>query len=623
MIIYYIRARVYVRKTAFFFIVLSILLSAWPGGLTASPIPCIWTDVRNIVAVGDLHGDYENFVVILRETGLVDKRLRWTGGATHLVQTGDIMDRGPDARKIFDLLIRLEKQAEKAGGKVHVLLGNHEEMNITGIAFDYPGYISVDQFLSFLPESYIRVRERDFLASQPPNIRAKYLHRVDSREDPLLRAFWTNVLRTDKSSRRVYVDNLLRAYGRWLLNKNVVIKINDIIFVHGGISEEYASWKLEDINALARRELDLYKGLAIRSNGEKDLPPPTILYQADGPLWNRDFALKNEAEFRDTLQKVLEALGARHMVIAHTPYGGRTLSPVVAPEALSRFDGRVWIIDTGISSFYGGSLSALIIEDGWFSFWSAPPDDAEDPDPVVRTVNRHPDREEVEIFLREADIVDIERTEVLGRTGPWIVWLDDGTQRRRAFFKYVDRRHPALMAHSYIYEIAAYALNTLLGLDIVPPVVSRAVNGLPGSLQIYLGGSISEAARKRRDLEPPDAEDFENALAEIRVFEALVNSPLYELDDTLITLETWHVSRVDFGEAFAPVKDVPEDSGIERCSVRLFRGLQALDESSLEKAVGSYLTSDQMEALLVRRDLLLRRLQALISEKGESAVLFE
>ena len=89
-------------------------------------IQCVWTDVDRIVVVGDLHGAYDNFVKILKQTGLVDDLLQWKGGKTHLVQMGDILDRGDRARDIFDLLIRLEESAKSAGGFVHVLIGNHE-----------------------------------------------------------------------------------------------------------------------------------------------------------------------------------------------------------------------------------------------------------------------------------------------------------------------------------------------------------------------------------------------------------------------------------------------------------------------------------------------------------------
>src|SRR4029453_4250905 len=85
-----------------------------------------------IFAVGDVHGAYDRFLAILRGAGLVDGRARWTGGRTILVQTGDVLDRGPASRRVLDLLRQLERDAARAGGQVHALIGNHEVMRIVG-----------------------------------------------------------------------------------------------------------------------------------------------------------------------------------------------------------------------------------------------------------------------------------------------------------------------------------------------------------------------------------------------------------------------------------------------------------------------------------------------------------
>ena len=83
-----------------------------------------------VVAIGDIHGDVDAFVSILREAELVDTEHRWIGGTATLVQTGDVTDRGPGVRAVMDLLMTLEEQAESSGGRVEVLLGNHEVMNL-------------------------------------------------------------------------------------------------------------------------------------------------------------------------------------------------------------------------------------------------------------------------------------------------------------------------------------------------------------------------------------------------------------------------------------------------------------------------------------------------------------
>src|SRR5229473_1013166 len=85
---------------------------------------------ESVVAIGDVHGDFDDFVIILQRAGLIDAQHHWTGGRTTLVQVGDLLDRGPKPRAAMDLLMSLEKEAPKAGGRVVSLLGNHEMMNL-------------------------------------------------------------------------------------------------------------------------------------------------------------------------------------------------------------------------------------------------------------------------------------------------------------------------------------------------------------------------------------------------------------------------------------------------------------------------------------------------------------
>ena len=87
---------------------------------------------ESLVAIGDVHGDFDDFVGILQHIGLIDKQNHWTGGKTTFVQTGDLLDRGPKPREVMDLMMALEKEAGQAGGRVVGLLGNHEMMNIMG-----------------------------------------------------------------------------------------------------------------------------------------------------------------------------------------------------------------------------------------------------------------------------------------------------------------------------------------------------------------------------------------------------------------------------------------------------------------------------------------------------------
>jgi len=334
------------RKNVFDYILPVLFLLFLFTQLCSAGIKCVWSGVDKIVAVGDIHGDYKNFILILKGTGIVDENLKWAGGKIHLVQTGDIMDRGPDARKVFDLLMRLEKEAEKAGGRVHALIGNHEFMNIVGISFDFPGYVTPEQFVSFLPNKYREKKEREFKEKTSEKNHS-------SNENKDLNKYWTQLIKNDSRVRQQYIDAFNNKYGKWILKHNTVIKINDTIFVHGGISETYSTWKLNNINLHVRKEL---KGLA----------PYKLVYEGGGPLWFRDLAQKDENVYKQDVDRIFTNLKIKFMVIAHTPRTGRI---VVSKENMNRFQGRIWIIDTGISEYYGGHLSALIIENDNFIVW--------------------------------------------------------------------------------------------------------------------------------------------------------------------------------------------------------------------------------------------------------------
>ena len=351
------------RKERFspLFLTIGLLMFLLASLSWAGSRECRWTGIEKVVAVGDLHGDYQNFIKILRAVKLVDDEKHWIGGKTHLVQTGDVMDRGPEARKILDLIMRLEEESRKAGGMVHMLIGNHEEMNITGIAIREPLYVQLSQFLSFLPPEYVEEQEK--------NIRNHFEKQASSHDDstlPLedgLRNYWAEMLKSSDEAKYLYTTSFNENYGKWVIEHNAVIMINKTIFVHGGISKKYSHWKLEDINELLRMELHEF-----RKALEQKQPlsfKPKLVYASDGPLWYRGLA-QEDASFHLEVDAILKNLQADRMVIAHTPQKG---SRIVSKDFMSRFNEKVWIIDTGISEAYGGFLSALIIENGEVRLW--------------------------------------------------------------------------------------------------------------------------------------------------------------------------------------------------------------------------------------------------------------
>jgi hypothetical protein len=333
-----------------------------------------WDGVERIVAVGDLHGDHANYLATLRAAGLVDGRGRWTGGASHLVQTGDIADRGPDTRRIISHLARLSREAERRGGRVHALLGNHEAMNVLGDL----RYVSPGEYAAFADRRSRDRRARYFQAL------LESLRRSDPESHAGLPADFREQWERDHPlgwvEHRLAWDPRLNPQGelfRWTMGTKVAIQLNDLVFVHGGIGGAYCGNSLASLTALAQAALR-----------HADPDQAGILADERGPLWYRGLAGVAPAATPAMVDAILARHGARRIVVGHTPTGG-----VVWP----RLDGRVILIDTGISAAYGGHIGWLeATPAGLFAGYPGgrvplPPDDAGRPGYLDAVLALQPD----------------------------------------------------------------------------------------------------------------------------------------------------------------------------------------------------------------------------------------
>lgn len=263
------------------FLILAVLCAAAIAGRSS------WDGAGRVVAVGDVHGDFYRFAHILQEAGIIDPSKNWCAGKTHFVQTGDILDRGPDSRLVMNLLMKLEKQAPLQGGMVHFLIGNHESMLLQGdLRYVHPG------------EAMSHGGMKEMVRALRPDGR----------------------------------------YGRWLAAHNSVITINNVLFLHAGLAGVFSSMSLETINEQVRKEL--------RQTGMV----ATGILGSEGPLWYRGWATDISTSVERTLEAALETSGSYFAVVGHT----------VSIEGIATgFEGRAVIIDTGMSSCYGGPSQYL------------------------------------------------------------------------------------------------------------------------------------------------------------------------------------------------------------------------------------------------------------------------
>jgi Calcineurin-like phosphoesterase len=313
-------------------IAVAVSTASVPPRVAAATPACEIDGVDRIVAVGDVHGAYDRFVEILRTAGILDERLRWAGGRAHLVQLGDVVDRGPDSRKALDLLERLQEEARRAGGAVHPLLGNHEVMRMLGdLRYVVPG-----EYEAFVTPSSVRVRS-DFVNDVEPSLRAQLFKETPLGFVEMRVAFGRN-----------------GHYGEWLRKLDVVVKINGVLFLHGGISPDLAGMPCDAIDTAVRREMttDIEK--------TRSAPPASLSARDNGPLWYRGLAQEPDG-FAPKLDEILAKQSARAIVIGHT------LSQDARIQA--RFGGKVVQIDTGMQPAYleTGRASALEIQGGVFT----------------------------------------------------------------------------------------------------------------------------------------------------------------------------------------------------------------------------------------------------------------
>ena len=309
--------------------VVAVLLLALAATVARAASSCEWEAVEHVVAVGDVHGAYDRYVEILTVAGVIDANGRWAGGSTHFVQLGDVVDRGPDSRKALDFLRRLEREAQSAGGRVHVLLGNHEVARMLGDL----RLTALAEYEAFAASGSEALRER-FLLTLKPAERDEALKQTPLGQIEMRQAFGRD-----------------GEYGKWLRQLPVTIKINGIVFVHGGISPAVAPLGCSAINDQVRRELtsDLDK--------TRTAPLASLAARVDGPLWYRGLTQEPDA-FAPQVTDILSKLGARVIVIGHTVSTTGRIG--------TRFDGRVVQIDTGMQPAYvpNGRASALEIRRG-------------------------------------------------------------------------------------------------------------------------------------------------------------------------------------------------------------------------------------------------------------------
>jgi hypothetical protein len=585
-------------------------------------------DGNRVVAMGDVHGRYEQLVTLLDKTRLVDEQNRWAGGDARLVIAGDAVDRGPSSRRVLDLLMQLERQAREAGGRVYVLLGNHEVMWLTG---DFE-YTSKNDFAAFAGDETAEMREGARERFDKLKAAGRVKGSFEERFPPGSLAM-RQALSPDGE------------YGEWLMERPVSVVVGDTAFVHGGISEDYAGATAEALNDRAKREmrelLEAWQILAdagivapeypmlnaargLEAQVEQGLPRrlprrvrkaaetlagafDSMLFDEAGPLWYRGNAECNPLVERAVLDKALAGLGATSLVISHTP--------VEDSRVTARMEGGLVRIDTGERG------AALEITPGNRRVFYADEEEPQAPayDDDYPVADQSMSREAIEDFLAEAEVVGMEDVGT-GVTNPKRVTLERNGMRMRAVFKTettptrstgrLNARRIANLADRHAHDLGAYRLDRLLDLGMVPPAVERRIGRTTGTLQYWVENAINERTRRKQDLEPKGACPLNKEYVLLELFDRLI----YNTDRTqenILYRPDWHVALIDHTRAFRTHSGMPEN--VRSVSITEAPGfaerLERLDRETLKSALGDVLEDGQLRAVLGRRDEMLAEWQ--------------
>ena len=252
--------------------------------------PAVYKDVEKIAALSDIHGQYNLFLNILKNNKIINKSLNWSFGKGHLVIVGDVFDRGDKVTEILWFIYNLEKQAKKNGGRVHYLLGNHE-------------YMVIHNDLRYINKKYE-------LSSE--------------------------LLETNYAE--LFGNQTL--LGKWLRSKSTIIKINDNLFVHGGISLEFITqgYDLEKTNKLMRKSLDRDK------EEMKSGPFYKKYYGSSGPIWYRGYFYDDLSD--STISSILGKINANHIVVGHNSQ----------EQVLQLYDKKIFAVDSSIKKGVYGEI---------------------------------------------------------------------------------------------------------------------------------------------------------------------------------------------------------------------------------------------------------------------------
>jgi hypothetical protein len=237
--------------------------------------------------------------------------------------------------------------------------------------------------------------------------------------------------------------------------------------------------------------------------------------------------------------------------------------------------------------------------------------------------------EVVEQFLLKARMTAL-RGIPQGVTKPRRATLELDGVAHFAVFKTIDESKPyeprehgveVDFQDSWHTEVAAYEVDKIIGLEMVPATVERELDGRRGSLQFWVESIMPEAERVAKKINVPDVEAWNQAMFRVRLFDNLIYNVDRNLTNILVTKD-FQLRLIDHSRSFRPFDTLKQASDLTRFSRSLLEGIQRLEEKDLTARVGRHLTIYQIRGMLKRRDAILALARGMVAQRGESVVLY-
>jgi hypothetical protein len=244
--------------------------------------------------------------------------------------------------------------------------------------------------------------------------------------------------------------------------------------------------------------------------------------------------------------------------------------------------------------------------------------------PLASSVETRADQEQ---FLATATVVSEPPPD--GRPS-WRATLEDGGRKHDASVETADGSDPT--RRNYKFNVAAYELDKLLGLGLVPTVVERSMGNRRAAVTWWVDDFVmNELDRRRKKTVPPDSESWNRQVQAVRIFDELISNtyrdtspPLYlnSVWDNLLITKDWTIWITDHTGAFRVRKELQDVDSLIRCPRLVLSRLRKLDRQGLDQALRRYLSGEQLDTLDVRRAALVKHFDGQIAQRGEAAVLY-